>query len=78
MLAVTIVRPMSDENLGWGGELWAAADLLTPMAIRVAATLRVADHIAAGTRTTTRWRRPSAPTRTRSAVCCATWSPPAC
>jgi hypothetical protein len=43
---------MSDETLGWGGELWAAADLLTPMAIRVAATLRVADHIAAGTRTT--------------------------
>ncbi|WP_426512665.1 methyltransferase [Dactylosporangium sp. McL0621] len=28
--------------------LWAAADLLTPMAIRVAATLRLADHIAAG------------------------------
>ncbi|HEX4222151.1 MAG TPA: methyltransferase [Pseudonocardiaceae bacterium] len=40
------------ESLGWGGELWAAADLLTPMAIRVAATLRLADHIAAGTRTT--------------------------
>ena len=33
---------------GWGGGLWAAADLITPMAIRVAATLRVADHIAAG------------------------------
>jgi 2,7-dihydroxy-5-methyl-1-naphthoate 7-O-methyltransferase len=32
-------------------ELYAAADLLTPMAIRVAATLRLADHIAAGTRT---------------------------
>jgi len=31
--------------------LWAAADLVTPMAIRVAATLRLADHIAAGTRT---------------------------
>ncbi|GAA1783957.1 hypothetical protein GCM10009682_02870 [Luedemannella flava] len=28
--------------------LWAAADLVTPMAIRVAATLRLADHIAAG------------------------------
>ncbi|WP_433062493.1 methyltransferase [Dactylosporangium sp. CS-033363] len=28
--------------------LWAAADLATPMAIRVAATLRLADHIAAG------------------------------
>lgn len=35
----------------WGGELWAAADLATPMAIRVAATLRLADHIAAGART---------------------------
>ncbi|HEY3506583.1 MAG TPA: methyltransferase [Actinocatenispora sp.] len=35
----------------WGGPLWAAADLATPMAIRVAATLRLADHIAAGTRT---------------------------
>jgi hypothetical protein len=36
---------------GWGGGLWAAADLVTPMAIRVAATLRLADRIAAGTRT---------------------------
>jgi hypothetical protein len=36
----------------WGGELWAAADLVTPMAIRVAATLRLADHIAAGTHAT--------------------------
>jgi 2,7-dihydroxy-5-methyl-1-naphthoate 7-O-methyltransferase len=34
--------------------LWAAADLVTPMAIRVAATLRLADHIAAGTRTADR------------------------
>ncbi|WP_141579317.1 methyltransferase [Actinomadura sp. WMMA1423] len=39
------------EEERWGGELWAAADLLTPMAIRVAATLRLADHIAAGQRT---------------------------
>ena len=39
---------MSDAASRWGGELWAAADLVTPMAIRVAATLRVADHIAAG------------------------------
>lgn len=31
--------------------LWAMADLLTPMAVRVAATLRLADHIAAGRRT---------------------------
>lgn len=42
---------MSDDATGWGGELWAAADLLTPMAIRVAATLRLADHIVAGRRT---------------------------
>jgi hypothetical protein len=35
----------------WGGDLWAAADLVTPMAIRVAATLRLADHVAAGTAT---------------------------
>lgn len=33
----------------WGGGLWAAADLVTPMAIRVAATLRLADHLADGT-----------------------------
>lgn len=39
---------MTEENTAWGGELWAAADLVTPMAIRVAATLRLADHIAAG------------------------------
>src|SRR4051794_13226628 len=40
------------EAAGEGGGLWAAADLVTPMAIRVAATLRLADHIAAGTRAT--------------------------
>jgi 2,7-dihydroxy-5-methyl-1-naphthoate 7-O-methyltransferase len=34
----------------WGGSLWAAADLVTPMAVRVAATLRLADHIAFGER----------------------------
>lgn len=43
---------MTDEATGWGGAIWAAADLITPMAVRVAATLRLADHIAAGTRTT--------------------------
>jgi hypothetical protein len=42
---------MAEEASGWGGGLWAAADLVTPMAIRVAATLRLADHIAAGTQT---------------------------
>ena len=40
---------MAEEAIRWGGKLWAAADLLTPMAIRVAATLRLADHITAGT-----------------------------
>jgi SAM-dependent methyltransferase len=35
----------------WGGPLWAAADLITPMALRVAATLRVADAIAGGVTT---------------------------
>src|SRR4051794_12584912 len=44
--------PVSDTDTRWGGDLWAAADLLTPMAIRVAATLRLADHIAAGRQTT--------------------------
>jgi hypothetical protein len=33
--------------------LWAQADLLTPMAIRAAATLRIADHITLGLRTAT-------------------------
>ncbi|KZM74364.1 methyltransferase [Nocardia terpenica] len=42
---------MTEEATGWGGGLWAAADLVTPMAIRVAATLRLADHIGAGVRT---------------------------
>ena len=42
---------MTEDATGWGGALWAAADLATPMAIRVAATLRLADSIAAGTRT---------------------------
>jgi hypothetical protein len=42
---------MAEDATGWGGALWAAADLATPMAIRVAATLRLADSIAAGTRT---------------------------
>jgi 2,7-dihydroxy-5-methyl-1-naphthoate 7-O-methyltransferase len=43
---------VSEDATGWGGQLWAAADLATPMAIRVAATLRLADHIAAGRHTT--------------------------
>lgn len=32
-------------------ELWAMAHLATPMAVRVAATLRIADHLAGGPRT---------------------------
>lgn len=39
---------MSEQPREWGGSLWAAADLITPMAVRVAATLRVADAITAG------------------------------
>jgi 2,7-dihydroxy-5-methyl-1-naphthoate 7-O-methyltransferase len=42
---------MAEDPTAWGGGLWAAADLATPMAIRVAATLRLADHIAAGLQT---------------------------
>ena len=50
---------MADDTTGWGGTLWAAADLVTPMAVRVAATLRLADHIAAGTRTAYQAQWPS-------------------
>ncbi|GAA0987403.1 methyltransferase [Acrocarpospora macrocephala] len=39
---------MTEQEQAWGGPLWAAADLITPMAVRVAATLRVADAITAG------------------------------
>jgi len=35
----------------WAAGLWAMADLATPMAVRVAATLRIADHITRGLRT---------------------------
>ena len=41
---------MADEG-EWGAGLWAMADLATPLAVRVAATLRIADHIAQGLRT---------------------------
>ncbi|SFK23855.1 methyltransferase [Streptomyces pini] len=39
------------EDASAGTGLWAMADLVTPMALRVAATLRLADHITAGLRT---------------------------
>jgi SAM-dependent methyltransferase len=39
---------VTEPEQAWGGPLWAAADLITPMAVRVAATLRVADAITAG------------------------------
>jgi hypothetical protein len=39
---------VSEHEHHWGGSLWVAADLITPMAIRVAATLRVADVITSG------------------------------
>ena len=41
---------MADEGEG-AARLWAMADLATPMAVRVAATLRIADHITHGLRT---------------------------
>ncbi|WP_258177250.1 methyltransferase [Streptomyces solincola] len=41
---------MGDED-GNAAKLWAMAGLGTPMAVRTAATLRIADHIAAGRRT---------------------------
>ncbi|MHC5705773.1 methyltransferase [Streptomyces tirandamycinicus] len=41
---------MSDEG-GSAAKLWSMASLGTPMAVRVAATLRIADHIDAGRRT---------------------------
>jgi len=41
---------VADEG-GWAAGLWAMADLATPMAVRVAATLRIADHITRGRRT---------------------------
>ncbi|ROQ23192.1 O-methyltransferase [Streptomyces sp. PanSC19] len=41
---------LGDED-GSAAKLWAMASLGTPMAIRTAATLRIADHIAAGRRT---------------------------
>jgi 2,7-dihydroxy-5-methyl-1-naphthoate 7-O-methyltransferase len=42
---------VTEQEQAWGGPLWAAADLITPMAVRVAATLRVADAITAGVTT---------------------------
>jgi 2,7-dihydroxy-5-methyl-1-naphthoate 7-O-methyltransferase len=39
---------VTEQEQAWGGPLWPAADLITPMAVRVAATLRVADAITAG------------------------------
>jgi O-methyltransferase len=43
-------RVLGDDD-GMAARLWAMANLGTPMAVRVAATLRIADHIAAGVRT---------------------------
>ena len=39
---------VTEHEEAWGGPLWPAADLIRPMALRVAATLRVADAITAG------------------------------
>ncbi|MFD0534583.1 hypothetical protein ACFQY7_13210 [Actinomadura luteofluorescens] len=46
--------------------LWAMAQLATPMAVRVAATLRIADHIASGLRTVPELAEAAAPTPTGS------------
>jgi hypothetical protein len=43
--------PLDDATVRAGADLYAMADLVTPMAIRVAATLRIADHLVAGART---------------------------
>ncbi|MEE3922504.1 carbamoyltransferase C-terminal domain-containing protein [Micromonospora sp. BRA006-A] len=45
-----------------------------PFAVRVAATLRLSDHIADGHTGLKALARPAEPTRTRSAGSCATWS----
>lgn len=42
---------VADEGERDAAGLWAMADLVTPMAVRVAATLRIADHITRGRRT---------------------------
>jgi len=44
------VAPECKPEGGRGDRLWALTDLATPMALRVAATLRIADHIARGAR----------------------------
>jgi hypothetical protein len=51
---------MAEEKTGWDGDLWKAADLVTPMAIRAAATLRLADRIAACSATSAAGSGPSA------------------
>ena len=64
---------MAEAATGWGGGLWAAADLVTPMAIRVAATLRLADHIALARGRPRRWPQRWTLTGTRWGDCWATW-----
>lgn len=55
--------------------LYGLTDLITLMAIRVAATLRLADRIAAETTTLTELAADPARIRTRWAGCCATSQP---
>jgi hypothetical protein len=64
---------MTGEATGWGGELWAAADLVTPMAIRVAATLRLADTSSLADRRPRPWPQRWPLTGTRWGDCWATW-----
>jgi hypothetical protein len=59
----------------WAARLWAMADLATPMAVRVAATLRIADHIMGDDEPPRRWPRRPAPMPMPWIACCGTWSP---
>jgi hypothetical protein len=62
----------------WAARLWAMADLATPMAVRVAATLRLADHVMGGGRTASERPRRRASMLMHWIACCGTWSPRAC
>jgi hypothetical protein len=62
----------------WAARLWAMADLATPMAVRVAATLRIAEHIMGDWEPRRRWPRRPAPMLLCWIGCCGTWSPRAC
>ena len=60
-----MVADESEKDVG----LWAMADLATPMAVRVAATLRIADHITRGLLTAPELAKAANATLTRSSAC---------